>query len=621
MAEFRTPEGALTERVARALLGAPTSLIVDNNVVRFGEIGVNIVSGKFYDFEEEKSGDRNDLVRLVKPELKNGDAEAWIKANVLDAAPEALPQELAAERALLGLLALQPDLFVHVEEEASADMFLSEIHGRMFTAIADAAASDTQQPLTPATLVQACGGDKLAPVFGRPLLGYIAELIADSPMAPDAAHLARSLAVQVRSHANAEAGIEDDYDLDPAPPPWVPKFRGVRFENIDVQSGPSHEYVVDDWFTKGGRSVVGGASLSGKSFFAIHTACCIATGLPFFGNKIILPGLVVYQAGEGETGIRLRFKAWRDYHGIDPKQPVPIYIIEQKIDIFNPNADTQAFIDEIRGIAATYSVPLRAVFIDTLAKASIGADENSGKDMGMVMGNLDRIGEAFPDVNITLVHHMNAGGTKLRGHTSVYANADQVVLVAKNEDGETSTATLDKQKDGESGLKIGFDLHVVEVGRRQIDGKAITSCVAVPTTAALQVAGSGSKKERTVNLSDQNANILDALKKALEQHGVKTPPALAAVLPPSIKVVVEYKYWTEAFKALAFGKSDAAVRQAMARAGAKFLRLRIIGRDNPYVWLTGRSFTEAPAAMQGGSGATSTVQPDLIDDPLDFSPR
>src|SRR6202040_727689 len=95
---------------------------------------------------------------------------------------------------------------------------------------------------------------------------------------------------------------------------------------------------------------------------------------------------------------------------------------------------------------------------------------------GTVMANVDRIADAVPGCHVCLVHHMNAGGTKLRGHTSVYAGIDQVILVSKDEDSKIRTALLDKQKDGEDGSEIRFELPSIEIGRRH-DGKPITSCV------------------------------------------------------------------------------------------------------------------------------------------------
>jgi hypothetical protein len=359
--------------------------------------------------------------------------------------------------------------------------------------------------------------------------------------------------------------------------------RGQFFS--DGTPGPEHSYIVDDWITEGGKCVIGGASLSGKSFLAVHMAMCISTGNSFFQYKVILPGLVIYQAGEGETGIRKRFRAWRQHFGIKKGQEVPLYIIEQKIDIFNPNADTGPFIDEIEGIRRTYNVPLRAIVIDTLAKASIGADENSGRDMGVVLANVDRISSAFPKASTGLVHHLNAGGTKLRGHTSLYANVDQVILVTNDEEKKIRTATLDKQKDGESGLGIPFELMQVEVGKRQIDGRAITSCVVLPIGGKLEARGEGKARDRSISLSDDQTNIFRALQEAINEVGIPTPPALK--LPRSIVKVCTVTDWYNAYRAVA-SKEDAAIRKAMGRASDRFLKLRVIGRINPYVWITNR---------------------------------
>lgn len=403
------------------------------------------------------------------------------------------------------------------------------------------------------------------------------------------------------------------------PKAFVPKYRGVRFENLDM-AGVEHSYAIDEWLTEGGKAVIGGASLSGKSFLAIHMAMCIATGLPFFGYKVLLPGLVVYQAGEGESGVRKRFRAWRDYFGVARNSSVPVYIIEQKVDLFSPSADTQPLIDEIRGVARTYNVPLRAIFIDTLAKASIGADENSGRDMGLVMSNIDRIADEFPNANSCLVHHMNANGTKLRGHTSVYANVDQVVLVSREEDSKVRTAVLDKQKDGESGLKIPFELHQVEVGRRQIDGKPITSCVCLPAGGqhTVRTEGSGSSRDRTATLSAEDTLIYQALQNAIEEHGETPSPMLK--LPKAITKVVHAKHWKEAYMAKASDLKDNTVNQRLGRASTRFQNMRIMGRINPFVWLTKRDVATAPMPDQGSVSAGPAIQRDFTDQ-TDFAPR
>src|SRR5690242_5501864 len=98
MAILRTKEGALTERVARLLLGAPSGSDPEKGQVRFGELSVNIQTGRFFDFEDETSGSHLDLIRRVK-NLQNGKAEEWLKDNILAAQPLPLPRETETERA------------------------------------------------------------------------------------------------------------------------------------------------------------------------------------------------------------------------------------------------------------------------------------------------------------------------------------------------------------------------------------------------------------------------------------------------------------------------------------------------------------------------------------------
>jgi hypothetical protein len=122
--------------------------------------------------------------------------------------------------------------------------------------------------------------------------------------------------------------------------------------------------------------------------------------------------------------------------------------------------------------------PLRLVVIDTLATATPGADENSGRDMSTVLGNVARICDKC-QCHVMLVHHLNAAGGKLRGHTSVYANVGQVMLVERDEDTGIRTVKLDKQKDDIDGKEMKFELMQVVIGVDE-DGEKITSCICLP---------------------------------------------------------------------------------------------------------------------------------------------
>src|SRR5262245_41772519 len=109
MAVLRTKEGALTERVARLLLGSPSGVDPEKGQIKFGEISVNIVTGRYFDFEEETGGTHLDLIRKFKA-MANGQAEQWLKDHVFNAEPIPLPRETEVERALIGLLSMKPEL-------------------------------------------------------------------------------------------------------------------------------------------------------------------------------------------------------------------------------------------------------------------------------------------------------------------------------------------------------------------------------------------------------------------------------------------------------------------------------------------------------------------------------
>ncbi len=228
----RTKEGALTERVARALLGAPSGVDPEKGQVRFGDISVNVATGRFFDYEDETGGGHIELIQRFK-NVQNGQAEAWLKENITDARTQPLPDEFATERALIGMLAAQPELMAAIEEEVTVDHFGEPVHKKMFAAIAETE-HVPGKPINMKALMDAAGGDPLMPCFeGYTLARYVAQIIAEAPTAPDAAHLARTLAAQIRSAANREGDVEDEYDLEPEPAPFISQFGGIAFEQLD----------------------------------------------------------------------------------------------------------------------------------------------------------------------------------------------------------------------------------------------------------------------------------------------------------------------------------------------------------------------------------------------------
>jgi RecA/RadA recombinase len=254
------------------------------------------------------------------------------------------------------------------------------------------------------------------------------------------------------------------------------KFGALYLDQLD-DPGPEHAWLVQGWLAANEVSVVAGASRSGKSFLALETGLCVAEARPLFGLKV-KHGAVVYQAGEGAIGVKKRLRAWRQHHGRVWTRETPFVLLQRPIDIYHSTEEVDSLISEILAHAKVFEDPLRLVVIDTLATATPGADENSGRDMSTVLGNVARISEKC-GCHVMLVHHLNAAGGRLRGHTSVYANVGQVILVERDEETGIRTVKLDKQKDDIDGKEMKFELMQVTIGIDE-DGEKITSCICLP---------------------------------------------------------------------------------------------------------------------------------------------
>ena len=368
-------------------------------------------------------------------------------------------------------------------------------------------------------------------------------------------------------------------------PPFHSRYGMLTWSDLD-RPGAELEWLVDDLLTVGDKSIIGGPSQSGKSFLAIEAGMCIALGKPFLGHPV-RTGLVIYQAGEGARGIKNRLRAYRKHFGIPSDAHVPFVLLQHRVDLFSEEGDTKGLIEEVQAIRAMYDEPLQIIVIDTLAKAQGFADENSGKDMARVLDNIDRIREAT-GVAICLVHHLNADGTKLRGHTSVFANIDQVLSVTCDKETKVRTAKTAKMKDGADDVTVRFKLKSVILGE-DARGKEITSCVVLPvgdTDAAPK------EEERAFKPNASEKEFMHALFKVLEEKGQSAPPGMDAV-PFGRKVVamadIRQVHASSSIKADEDErKAQNRIRQAFKRAGDWLRNAKVIGVQDDLVWWTGR---------------------------------
>lgn len=232
-------------------------------------------------------------------------------------------------------------------------------------------------------------------------------------------------------------------------------------------------YIIKGLLDAGTISVVYGQSNVGKSFFAIDLAAHVAAGLSWRDKRVVQGG-VVYVAAESASSVKRRIWAWCQEH--DAKD-IPLAVVTTAVDLRDPSADTTRLIDTIKA-ASEGKFPICLVVIDTLSRSFGGGDENSSKDMSTYIANVDKIRTAT-GAHVLIVHHAGKDDAKgARGHSSLRAATDTEVSLRRADNSRFSIASVDKQRDGESGEKLLFRLQQVDLGEDQ-DGDPVTTCIVV----------------------------------------------------------------------------------------------------------------------------------------------
>ena len=101
-------------------------------------------------------------------------------------------------------------------------------------------------------------------------------------------------------------------------------------------------------------------------------------------DKPTQQGSVLYIAGEGVSDLKRRVKAFQHYHGLGPMGS--FYVLQQAVN-FRDELSVQRLLRSIDRVGGDFS----AIFVDTVARALPGSDENSATDMGAFVDACDRI--------------------------------------------------------------------------------------------------------------------------------------------------------------------------------------------------------------------------------------
>lgn len=216
----------------------------------------------------------------------------------------------------------------------------------------------------------------------------------------------------------------------------------------DLLNMPPPQWMLEGWLQTQALHVTFGPSGHGKSLLALDWALSVASGRPWFGLEPV-QGKVLYVIGEGKSGFSVRVPAWLEARSEDPTGDV---LFTDTVNLLIPD-HADELIDFIRDRGVTYTV------IDTLAQNMVGGDENSARDVGIIVNVCRQAQDAGSAVN--LIHHTgHTEQNRERGSYSIIAAADIRHKVKQDADG-TITLTSVKVKDGQEPDPMSFQLRNV----------------------------------------------------------------------------------------------------------------------------------------------------------------
>lgn len=254
---------------------------------------------------------------------------------------------------------------------------------------------------------------------------------------------------------------------------------------------------------RGAMSVLIGAPGGGKTFFVLDWAYHIAAGKEWAGRQV-KQGAVVYLAAEAGNMIKARVAALERHYG--PLGDTPLFVVPCPADFAHGPEDAAAMLRLIQDVERVSKQKVEFFVVDTLNRALAGGDENSSKDVGALIRNVDLIRDRA-GVHALVIHHPGKDEAKGgRGHSSVLGGTDTEMQISRH------VLTFTKQRDMPLGEDIGFKLKPVQIGV-DADGAPVTSCV-------VQVRKKGEPAD-TVPLTKTEMFVLDALEQALEEKAEK----------------------------------------------------------------------------------------------------
>jgi hypothetical protein len=247
----------------------------------------------------------------------------------------------------------------------------------------------------------------------------------------------------------------------PEPGSTVDVVRSKMLDIDQLRALPPPAWLVDGYLVRDSLAVLYGRSGAGKTFGGLDLALHVAVGQWWHGREATAAP-VVYLIAEGVAGLAKRVDAWQEHHRIyDLGRHQPIRWLPEAVNLTD-RPDVEAF------AAAAAELAPGLIVIDTLARCIAGADENSARDIGVVVTNLDRI-RRVTGACVLAIHHTGKDASQGSRGSSALRGAIDTELELGAAEGRL-TLKVQKQKDAAEAAPLRLAL--IPAG---------PSCVLVPS--------------------------------------------------------------------------------------------------------------------------------------------
>lgn len=216
--------------------------------------------------------------------------------------------------------------------------------------------------------------------------------------------------------------------------------------SMDLDNLEEAEPLIEGFLVKESVVRLYGPPKSYKSFIMLDMAGCVGAGIKWAGNRTV-QSKVLYVVAEGVRGIKRRVRAWEAQN----KRPMMgVHFYPRAVQLGEEN-DVSAL------IATAKRGGYEFIILDTQARCTVGLEENSASEMGVVVAALDVLKEVT-GACVALVHHSGANGGRARGSTAILGALDAEFEVEADKDNYTVDVHTKAQKDLAEAKSVTFDL-------------------------------------------------------------------------------------------------------------------------------------------------------------------